>query len=92
MGIESISATELARNLATVIDHVRYTGVPIAITKGVRTVATLMPPKPAGLPIDELIHLIENAPQLDASASLSMAQDLKKIRMATQHELKNPWD
>ncbi len=91
MRIESISATEFARNMAGIIDQVRYTGESVAITKGTRTMVMLVPPAPAGLPIDELATLIENAPKLGALGS-HMAQDLKKIRSSSQQKLENPWD
>lgn len=92
MRIESITTTEFARNIATVIDQVRYTGEPIAITKGARTVATLIPPRPTGLPIEELAQLLENTPRLSKEEAKRMADDINKVRHTSAQVLKNPWE
>jgi antitoxin (DNA-binding transcriptional repressor) of toxin-antitoxin stability system len=89
--IESVSATTFARKVATYLDHVRFTGETIAITKGTHIVAELVPSKPAGLPISELANLIAEAPKLGNSAH-SMAKDLKKNRRTHRNKLENPWD
>lgn len=74
---ESISATELARNLASTIDHVRLSGQVIDITKGKQIVAQLTPVATNGFSIEQLEEFFQTLPHLDDQ---SMARDLKKIR------------
>ena len=88
---ESVTATKFARNVATYLDQVRYTGETVTIMKGDRPVAQLTPPAPAGFPISELENLIANAPKLGASAS-GMAEDIRTIRKSTKNKLDNPWE
>ena len=55
---ESVTTTELVRNLSVVIDRVRLTGRRLAITKGSQTVAELSPPAKGGYPIARLGELL----------------------------------
>ena len=86
---DTISTTELVRNLAGIIDNVRLTGSTLYVTKGTLTVAKLSPPPKSGLSISKLISLIESLPRLGADAP-AMANDIKSIRnKAILPE--NPW-
>jgi antitoxin (DNA-binding transcriptional repressor) of toxin-antitoxin stability system len=76
---ESISATELVRNLSAMIDKVRMSGRSLYITKGTQTVAELSPPPRSGYPIVKLASLLNSLPKLDSDAE-AMAKDLKKIK------------
>ena len=76
---ESISATELARNIATSVDKVRVSGKSIYITKGTQTVAELCPPPKTGFPVDQLAEMIASLPGLGNDAEV-MANDIKKTR------------
>lgn len=80
---DSITATELVRNLSAAIDKVRISGHSIAITKGTQTVAELSPPPKPGLAITELVGLLKSLPKLGDDAS-TMAEDLKNIRKQTK--------
>ena len=89
MAHDTISATELVRNLAGIIDNVRLTGHSLYVTKGSQTVAKLSPPPKTGLSISQLVSLIESLPRLGADAP-AMADDIKSIRnQAVLPE--NPW-
>lgn len=74
---ESISATELARNLASTIDHVRLSGQVVDITKGKQIIAQLTPAKSKGFSIEQLEDFFQGLPHLDDH---SLEDDLKKIR------------
>jgi len=87
---ETITATELVRNMSVVIDKVRMTGQSLYITKGAYTVAELNPPPKAGLSINKLAGLLESLPKLGDDAS-AMATDLENIRRYANLP-KNPWD
>lgn len=76
---ESISATELARNVATSVDKVRVSGKSIYITKGRQIVAELCPPPKTGFPVDQLAEMIASLPGLGNDAEV-MAKDIKKTR------------
>ncbi len=86
---DTITTTDLVRNLAGVIDEVRLSGHSLTITKGRQTVAELSPPPKAGLPVNELSKLIESLPRLGTDAP-SMANDIETIR---GHAVlpENPW-
>ena len=87
---ESVTATELVRNLSGMIDRVRMSGQSLYITKGTQTVAELCPPPKAGYPINKLSDLLRALPKLNEEAS-SMADDLKRIKKAASVP-DNAWD
>jgi len=87
---ESVTATELVRNLAGVIDRVRISGQSLYITKGTQTVAELSPPPKSGCSIEQLVDVLSSLPKLDQDAS-AMAADIKKIKGAASIP-ENPWD
>lgn len=76
---ESITATELVRNLSAAIDKVRVSGRSLYITKGTQTVAELSPPPKAGFPMTNLTDFLASLPKLNDDAE-AMANDLRKIR------------
>lgn len=86
----TISATELVRNLPAVIDRVRLSRRPLAITKGRQTVASLEPPPRTGYPIAQLAELLSAQPELGRGGA-SMADDLARIRRGADLPA-NPWD
>ena len=79
----SITATELVRNLSSVIDEVRISGQSLYITKGTQTVAELSPPPISGYPIDKLSNLLSSLPKLNNDAE-AMAQGLKKLKQKAE--------
>ena len=87
---DTITATQLVRNLSVVIDRVRMTGHSLYITKGSQTVAKLSPPPKTGLPINQLAGLLRSLPILGDDAS-AMAKDLENIRRQASLP-ENPWD
>lgn len=87
--IDSITATELVRNLAIAIDKVRMTGESLYITKGSQTVAELSPPPKRGLPIARLSALLKTLPNLGNDAA-TMAEDVEIVRRKAQLP-DNPW-
>jgi len=76
---ESVTATELVRNLSGVIDRVRMSGQSLYITKGTQTVAELRPPPKAGYPINRLPGLLNALPELGEEVT-GMADDLERIK------------
>lgn len=87
---ETVSATELVRNLSALIDKVRISGRSLYITKGSQTVAELNPPPKTGLLIRELGQLLTSLPSLGKDAQ-TLAEDIKHIREQGQLP-ENPWD
>ena len=76
---EHITATKLARNLSTMIDRVQASGTRIAITRGNRQVAQLIPPTPEGASTRVLKALLDDN-LLTPAAKTTYAKDLDKIR------------
>ncbi|MES9898579.1 MAG: type II toxin-antitoxin system prevent-host-death family antitoxin [Sedimenticola sp.] len=76
---DHVTATDLARNLATLIDRVRVSGKRIAITRGNREVAQLVPPLNEGASAAELLELLKSNPLTETERS-SLADDLQTIR------------
>jgi len=86
----TITATELVRNLSVAIDKVRVSGQGLYITKGSQTVAELKPPPKAGLAINKLAGLLNSLPKL-GDAATDMAKDLEQIRREANLP-ENSWD
>ena len=86
----TISATELVRNLSVVIDQVRITGHSLYITKGSQTIAKISPPPKPGLAINKLAGLLKSLPKLGDDTK-NMEADLTNIRRQTSLP-DNPWD
>ena len=76
---DSISTTELVRNLSVVIDKVRISGHSLYITKGTQTVAELGPPPKPGLPISKLAGVLKSLPKLGDDIDV-LGKDLESIR------------
>lgn len=87
---DTITATELVRNLSIAIDKVRITGKSLYITKGSQTVAELSPPPKFGLPIKRLAGLLTSLPKLGDDAS-AMDKDQEAIRRQA-YLPNNPWE
>lgn len=86
---DTITATELARNLSAVIDRVRLNRRALSVTKGSQTVAELGPPPKAGYPIARLGEMLASLPGLGNGAA-DMLEDQQHIRrLAALPE--NPW-
>ncbi len=76
---DSITATELARNISMSIDKVRMSGRSLYITKGSNVIAKLSPAPKPGFPIENLAKLLTSLPSLGKDAQ-AMAKDLNTIR------------
>lgn len=85
----SITATDLARNVAQSIDKVRLSGTGLYVTKGKHIVAQLCPPPKPGLPISKLAELLRSLPKLGEDAVV-MQQDIHSVRQHAQLP-ENPW-
>lgn len=78
---KKISATELARNLATVIDQVRVARMPIIITRGNKDIAQISPVVNTEITVSDLAMLIRNN-TLSRSQRKTFADDLGTVRQA----------
>jgi len=87
---DTITATQLVRNLSAALDTVRVTGNSLYITKGSQTVAELSPPPKTGLPLNKLVELLKALPKL-GSDGIPMSKDLKSIRKKAKLP-ESPWD
>jgi antitoxin (DNA-binding transcriptional repressor) of toxin-antitoxin stability system len=90
MQYKKITATELARNIASSIDQVRISGQPLYITKGSKTVAELCPPPQSGYPVEKLAELLASLPRLDEDAE-SLSKDIRRIKKQAAIP-DTPWD
>lgn len=93
MGIEvheTVTATELVRNLSVLIDKVRISNRSLYITKGSQTVAELSPPPKSGLPMADLGRLLASLPGLEGDAA-TFTEDMNTVRAQGQLP-ESPWD
>ncbi|WP_165741603.1 type II toxin-antitoxin system Phd/YefM family antitoxin [Candidatus Thiosymbion oneisti] len=74
-----VTATELARNLTSLIDYVCISGKRLVITRGNLEVARLVPPSEDGASASELRALLEHNPWSSAERTV-LADDLRTIR------------
>ena len=79
--VHRISATELARNLASVIDQVRVARQPMTITRGNQDIAQIVPVLKSSVQLSDLA-LVLNRHRVSLSPGLSFADDLAKIRQS----------
>ena len=87
---QRITATELARNLANVIDQVRMSRTRMTITKGSHDVAQLVPVTGNGTTLADLHALLVNTP-LPTTEQQSYSQDIQIIRDAASLP-DSPWE
>ena len=87
---QSITATELVRNLSGVIDQVRMSGKSLLIKKGTQTVAELHPPPKVGIPVTKLGELLASLPKLENEKTI-MSQDVANLRKKAVLP-KSAWD
>ena len=87
---DTITAAELARNLARIIDRVRLSGKSLYVIRGRQTIAELKPPPKRGFPCSQLPELLASLPKVGDEAK-AMEEDLTHIR-ATSDLPENPWD
>ncbi len=88
--VNTISISDLVRNLSSAIDTVRVTGTALYVTKGAKTVACLEPPPKRGISACELADILESLPKLKKD-SHNFAVDIRSIRNRTALP-GNPWE
>lgn len=88
---ESITATELARNVSQTIDNVRINRKSILITRGKKVIAKLSPPPQKGLSINGLIGLMGSLPALEDEDIVQMSNDMKMARDSAKLP-ESPWE
>ena len=87
---EKISATELARNLSSVIDRVRINRTHIIITKRNQIIAELIPAHRQGFPAAKLAEFFKDQ-SLNSSEQKEFSRDLDLIRKESFLP-DNPWE
>lgn len=85
-----ISATELARNLASVIDQVRVSRSRVVITRGNQDVAQLVPVVSNGATLADLGRLLSRN-RLSPEEKRAFNDDLRTIREAAGLPV-SPWE
>lgn len=88
--IQRISATDLARNLASVIDKVRVARQPMTITRGNQDIAQIIPVINSSVYLSDLAFLLKKN-QLSQSKKQAFADDLASIRQSASLP-KSDWD
>ena len=87
---DKVSATELARNLASIIDYVRFNRTFVTIKKGKQEIARLGPVEKQGFPLAKLGKLFESIPSLSTEESKQFKSNIRAIRDRAAIE-KDPW-
>jgi hypothetical protein len=91
MSVIALTVTEFSRGLSNFLNQVQYQGQILDIQRGKRIVARVLPAGISeGYPIVQLDALLTKGPQLPATESLSMADDLAAIR-ADMVARDDPW-
>ncbi|MFZ1386019.1 MAG: hypothetical protein WBP46_02155 [Thiolinea sp.] len=85
-----ISATELARNLASIIDQVRVSRYRMVITRGNQDIAQITPVANQHFTLADLNTLLERN-RLSAKERQAFSDDLKSIRQAAKLPA-SPWE
>ena len=90
MYLSKISATDLARNLSSVIDQVRVTHARMTITKGNQDIAQIIPIVSSQTTLADLDHLLKQN-SLHKTQRKAFQQDLNQVaQQATLPE--SPWE
>ncbi|MGB1310414.1 MAG: type II toxin-antitoxin system prevent-host-death family antitoxin [Leucothrix sp.] len=87
---QQISTTELARNLANVIDQVRVSRTSVVVTKGSQEVAQLVPVAGNGTTLADLQALVASTP-LSIAEKQAFGNDIQSIREAVSLP-ESPWE
>ena len=76
---ETITVTELARNLASVIDHVRISSTRVSVTCGSQTVAEINPAVQPGITLGNSLDVLQRESWANKDKR-RYATDLEKAR------------
>ena len=87
---DSVSATELVRNLASIIDYVRINKVFVTIRKGKQDIDHLGPVSKRGFPIGKLGELMGSIASLTEEEVLALSQGVEETRKHAKIE-EDPW-
>ncbi|RUM94340.1 MAG: hypothetical protein DSZ28_03715 [Thiothrix sp.] len=87
---ETITVTELARNLASVIDHVRISSTPVSVTRGTQTVAEINPAVQPGITLGNLLDVLQRESWANKDKR-RYAADLKTVRKSAALP-PSPWE
>lgn len=88
--VQKISATELARNVASVIDQVRVSRKRLTITKGNQEVAQILPVQDSYFTLGDLHQLLQRSALSDVEKR-AFADDLRVVRKSASLP-DNSWD
>lgn len=88
-----ITATQLARNLSSLLSEVRYRNVSLEIWRGKEMVALIKPPSPdpVGYPIERLNDLLARVPPLESDDAQAFLDDLDALD-TTVGAHRDPWE
>lgn len=80
MGTRKVSAGELARNLSSLLNEVRYQGVSLEVRRDNEIVAHVIPQcSRAEFPMEHLNQLIATLPRLDEADAAAFLEDLRAL-------------
>jgi hypothetical protein len=80
MSHRRVTATELARNLSSMLNEVRYRELTLEVWRGRDMVAQVVPPiQPAGVPIEQINALFAALPRLGEDDADTFLEDLGSI-------------
>lgn len=87
------TVTDVLRNFSDYVNRVAYRGERFVLTRGGKAVAELTPTTPAGSRLADLPELLRSLPRLGAEEAEAFAQDLDRIRDASNlEEPRNAWE
>ena len=90
--LQTVTATEFARNFSSFMNQVRYQGARFEIKRGNEVLAQVLPPKRMkGLSMSELKVLLEDLPVFSESEALDFMRDINSANAVYKPEV-SAWD
>ncbi len=86
-----ITITELARNLADVVNRVFYRGERFSVERGGRTVVELVPPA-RGRRLGDLPGILGSLPKLGSEEAECLSREMEVARREQGPVPQGPWD
>ncbi|MHB8764368.1 MAG: type II toxin-antitoxin system Phd/YefM family antitoxin [Deferrisomatales bacterium] len=86
--MRTVTATELARNLRTVLDAVEFRGEEIAVVRNQHAIARIVPGAPRMTALEALADLYRTLPE---GAAAGWLEDSRQGGPGTLDELGDPW-
>ncbi len=87
--MQTVSATELARNLRAVLDAVEFRGEEIAVVRNQHPIARIVPGAPRMTALEAMADLYRTLPE---GAGATWLDDSRQVGTNMLDEVNDPWD